>query len=156
MPVSRRRFLQNSAFAAVGCAASPLFAGSGNNKTSTAPATGANTTMLHAPGRSAFTSAIGSSFEVMSDRLSQPVWLQLQAVNDLPALAPVNTASMAVAPPKHSKTRNTTGFVLSFGGGPAQNLSQGTYTFKSSALGEFSLFIVPGGTQQYTAVFNHL
>jgi hypothetical protein len=111
--------------------------------------------MLPPPGRQAFTGAVGSSFEVTSESLKQPVWLRLLAVNDAPALTPVNTASMAVPPPKHySKT--TTGFVLSFGGGPVENLAQGTYTFQSSALGQFSLFIVPAGPQQYSAVFNHI
>jgi Domain of unknown function (DUF6916) len=156
MPVSRRRFLQNSALAAVGCAANPLFGGSGNSKTHATTGAGTNIPMTHAPGRSAFEGAVGSSFEVTSQGQSQPVSLQLLSVNDLPALVPVSTAIMAVAPPTHAKTRNTTGFVLSFSGGPAENLSQGTYTFKNSALGEFSLFIVPGGVQQYTAIFNHV
>lgn len=156
MSVSRRRFLQSSAAAAIGCAASPLFAGNGHTKTPGTPTTGSKTTMLPAPGRLAFSSAVGSSFEVTSESLSQPVWLRLLAVDDPPAITPVNTASMAVPPPKHAKSKTTTGFVLSFSGGPTENLAQGTYTFQSSSLGKFSLFIVPGGPQQYSAVFNHV
>lgn len=150
MPVSRRRFLQNSALAVIGCAASPVFAGKTQSKTSTADS---SETMIAAPARSRFESAIGSSFEVSSENV-QPVWVQLVSVNDLPALAPVNTASMAVPPPKHS-TRPTSGFVLNFSGGPAENLAQGTYTFQNSTLGKFSLFIVPTGPEQYVAFFVH-
>lgn len=151
MPVSRRRFLQNSALAALGCAAGPIFAGKAQSKPSTAdPAT----SMIAAPGRLQFESAIGASFEVSSDNV-QPVWLRLLSVNDLPTLTPVNTASMAVPPPKHS-TKTTTGFLLNFSGGPAENLAQGTYTFQNSTLGKFSLFIVPDGPQQYMAVFNYV
>ena len=154
MSVSRRRFLQNGALVAIGCAANPLFAESGHGKTSDSGKNGTQTTMIPAPQRQAFANAVGSSFQVSGDGISQPVSLQLQAVNDPPALAPVNTAAMAVPPPKHSKTRNTNGFVLTLGGGPATGLQQGTYTFQSPSLGTFSMFIVPAGPQLYTAIFN--
>jgi len=153
MSVSRRKFLQNSALVAIGCAANPLFAGSGHGKTS---GSGKNGTMLPAPQRQVFVNAVGSSFQVSGDGISQPVLLRLQAVNDPAGLAPVNTAAMDVPPPKHSKTRNTNGFVLTLGGGPVDGLKQGTYTFQSSTLGTFSMFIVPAGPQLYTAIFNQL
>src|SRR5215467_3228988 len=135
MPVSRRRFLQNSALAAIGCAANPIFAVSEHGKTSGSGKSGTQTAMLPAPQRQVFVNAIGSSFQVSGDGISQPVWLQLQAVNDPAGILPVNTAAMDVPPPKHSKARNTNGFVLTLVGGPAESLPQGTYTFQSSTLG---------------------
>jgi hypothetical protein len=154
MSVSRRQFLHNSALAAIGCAAAPLF-GASHSKHAATPLAGSTTPMHAAPGRQAFTGVVGASFEVTSPSLEQPVWLRLLSVDDQPKLAPVSTTSMAVPPPKHT-SRPTTGFVLSFNGGPVDGLPQGTYTFQNSSLGQFALFIVPGGPQLYTAVFNHL
>ncbi len=101
---------------------------------------------------------MGSSFQVFPGGANaQPVWLTLLAVNDLPALAPVNAASMAVPPPKTSSSAMVSGFVLTFNSS-APPLEQGTYAFQHEALGKFALFIVPGppGTQTYSAVFNTL
>jgi hypothetical protein len=156
MSVSRRRFLQNTALVAIGYTATPLFAGSGHGKTSESGNNGTQTAMLSAPQRQIFANAVGSSFQVSGDGISQSVWLQLQAVNDPPVLAPVNTATMDVPPPRNLKNRNTNGFVLTLSGGPVAGLQQGTYTFQSSSLGTFSMFIVPAGPQLYIAIFNHL
>ncbi|HLW53973.1 MAG TPA: twin-arginine translocation signal domain-containing protein [Candidatus Angelobacter sp.] len=155
MAVSRRKFLQNSALAAVGCAVNPVFAASHSKSQGTTQG-GATTNMIAAPSRQQFTNAIGSSFEVTLPNQSQPVWLRLLSVKDLPALAPVNTASMAVPPPKHAGSRTVRGFILAFNGGPLESLRAGTYTFQSSSLGKFSLFITPAGPQQYSAVFAHI
>jgi hypothetical protein len=85
------------------------------------------------------------------------VWLRLIAVEDLPALAPVNVGAMAV-PPKPGSAPSTTGFMLIFTGALPRTLPQDTYAFEHPTLGKFELFIVPGGRgqQSYTAVFNHL
>jgi hypothetical protein len=160
MPVSRRKFLQHGAFAAAAIAAAPLPAWSGVHQPPAEPGPQHTTTPIgHASGtlfgRQAFEQAVGSAFEVSSGPNSQPVWLTLVAVKDLPALGLVNVGAMAVAPPQ-SSTVETTGYMLSFQSS-AQPLAQGTYAFQHSTLGKFQLFIVPGmGTQTYTAVFNLL
>jgi hypothetical protein len=156
MKASRRKFLQNSALIAIGCVANPLFPPAGHTQTSGSVENGTQTSMLPAPQRQAFVGAVGSSFQVSDGGLSQPVSLQLQAVNDPPAVVVVDTASMDVPPPANLTTTSTNGFVLTLGGGPVEGLKQGTYTFQSSSLGTFSMFIVPGGPQLYTAVFNQL
>ncbi len=162
MPVSRRKFLQHGAFAAVALAGAPLPAWSSVHQPPAEPGSQHTAPSLHASGtvsflgRQAFEQAVGSAFQVSSGANSQPVWLTLVSVNDLPALAPVNVGSMAVPPPLSSLVA-TTGFALSFQSS-AQPLAQGTYAFQHSTLGKFQLFIVPGpeGTQSYTAVFNLL
>lgn len=159
MSVSRRQFLQSTALAAIGCAATSTLSWAGAKKSSGPASTAASTIINSSISRQAFESEIGSSFEVTAGTQSQPAWLTLAAVGDLPQLAPVNPASMAVPPPKSKgSATKITGFVLSFSGGPADGLAQGTYTFQNSALGKFSLFIVPTGpgSQSYIAVFNHL
>lgn len=157
MTVSRRLFIRSCALAAIGCAATSRLAFAGSKKAGNA--SGSATTLdTPLPGRSAFESQIGSTFAATpSGSQSATAWLVLAAVNDLPALAPVNPASMAVPPPKSRDTK-TSGFELSFTGGPVPGLAQGTYTFENSLLGKFSLFIVPThpGSQSYIAVFNHL
>lgn len=157
MIVSRRLFLRNCALTAIGCAATSRLAFAGSQKASNA--SGSSKTLdTPLPGRSAFASQVGSTFAVTpADSQSATAWLILAAVKDLPPLAPVNPASMAVSPPK-SKDTKTSGFELSFTGGPVPGLAQGTYTFENSRLGKFSLFIVPThpGSQFYIAVFNHL
>lgn len=159
MSVSRRQFLQNTALAAIGCAAAPQLTWAGTKKPSAPTGTGDSNIIDVSISRQAFESEIGSSFKVTANAQSQPAWLTLAAVNDLPPLAPVNPASMAVPPPKSNlPATKSTGFILSFIGGPAAGLAQGTYTFQNSALGTFSVFIVPTGTgsQSYFAVFNHV
>lgn len=109
--------------------------------------------------RQAFESVVGSVFEVSpSSGNSHPVWLRLLAVNDLPALAPMNPGSMAVPPKPTSAPITTTGFMVQFSGPASQPLLQDTYRFTHDTLGQFSMFIVPGGpgSDTYTAVFNEL
>lgn len=162
MPVSRRKFLQNGAFAAATLAGAPLSAWSGVHPPPAEPGSQHTTPSLRASGtvsflgRQAFEQAVGSAFQVSTGANAQPVWLTLVSVQDLPALAPVNAGSMAVPPPT-SLLVETTGFVLSFQSS-AQPLAQGTYAFQHSTLGKFQMFIVPGpqGTQSYAAVFNLL
>ena len=156
MSVSRRKFLQNSALMAIGCVANPLFPPAGHTQTSGSGKNGTQTSMLPALHRQTFADAVGTSFQVSGDGISQPVWLQLQAVDDPPAVVIIDTDSMDVSPPSNSSSRDTSGFVLTLGGGPVAGLHQGTYTFQSSSLGTFSMFIVPAGTQLYSAVFNQL
>ncbi len=159
MSFSRRKFLQSGAVAAAAWAASPLPAWSSEHHPPAAASLPG-----HRPGkmpglsRAAFTEAVGSSFQVFPGGAnSQPVWLTLLAVKDLPALAPVNPASMAVPPPKTSSSVAVSGFVLTFNSS-APPLEQGTYDFQHEKLGKFALFIVPGppGTQTYSALFNTL
>jgi hypothetical protein len=155
MSVSRRRFLQSSTLAAAACAAAPLQAW--NNKPSLDGATN------HLPGlnglsRQSFERVVGSSFKVSATTgNANTVWLRLLAVEDLPALQPVNTAIMAVPPKPTTSAVSTTGFMLSFSG-PGTRLPQGTYAFEHAGLGKFALLIVPGGPGlgTYTAVFNLL
>ncbi|HEY6308182.1 MAG TPA: twin-arginine translocation signal domain-containing protein [Candidatus Angelobacter sp.] len=153
MPVSRRKFLQNGAVAAATLAAAPLSAWSSGPSTPTLSHPGSKTLML---SRQAFEQAVGSAFKVSTGAAnSQPVWVTLLAVNDLPAVAPINAGIMAVPPPRSSTSVTTTGFMLLFQSS-APPLGQGSYTFEHAKLGQFPLFIVPGGTQTYVAVFNLL
>jgi hypothetical protein len=163
MPVSRRKFLQHGAFAAAAIAAAPLPAWSSGHQPPpnpesqhAAPPLGHASGTISFFGRKAFEQAVGSAFEVSLGANSQPVYLTLVAVDDSPALSPVDPRSMAVPPPP-STLVITTGFVLSFQSS-AQPLAQGTYAFQHPTLGKFQLFIVPGsqGSQSYTAVFNQL
>lgn len=157
---SRRRFLWQGTLAAMVCAG-PLRVWSANRNTP-----GNNVSQGHITGkvsnlnRQLFEGAVGSNFKVSTVAGdTQPVALQLAAVEDLPALVPVNIGSMAVPPPKSSSAAVTTvGFMLSFTGGPSTGLKQGTYLFEHDALGQFQLFIVPLGQtpQAYTAIFNQV
>lgn len=58
------------------------------------------------------------------------------------------------------KTHDGECFSLTFRAGERDTVSQGTYKFAHSALGSFSLFVVPGTPSAegtiYTAVINHL
>jgi hypothetical protein len=156
---SRRRFLWQGSLAAMLCAG-PLRAWSAaQNKPGNSLSQGHITGKVSNSSRQLFEGAVGENFKVSQAHGAQPFWLQLAAVEDLPALAPVNTAAMAVPPPKSSSPAVTTaGFILSFTGGPSSGLGQGTYHFEHAKLGQFQLFIVPVGQtpQAYTAVFNQL
>ena len=102
-----------------------------------------------------FAGAVGSEFKVISaDGTTSPVWVTLTTVDDLPALAPVNPASFAVANRQSGSAPSTSGFLLTFGS--SAELQQGTYLFEHGTLGRFALFVVPDGTQTYTAVINRL
>jgi hypothetical protein len=160
MSVSRRNLLKNSVLAALACVASPLFGGTGKQKTSSSTWQGhTGSTGLNHLTRNSFTRAIGSGFKVSEESgNSTPVWLRLIAVDDLPPLAPVNVGAMAVPPPPSQSTAKTDGFVLIFTGSLPKPLPQGTYVFEHSGLGIFALLISPGGAgfQSYTAVINRL
>lgn len=108
--------------------------------------------------RESFQQAIGSAFHVGGTSGNQgPFWLRLLSVKDLPVPATMDPASMAVPPPPAAlNAPQTTGFSLAFSGGPLTNVAQGSYIFRHAELGEFALFIVPSGPQQYTAVINTL
>lgn len=162
MSVSRRKLLQNTALVAVACAASPVSiwaAKNRNNSTNNSSPNQEESAALQNLDRAKFAAAVGSGFKVTptSGKSDTVVWLRLLAVEDLPALVPVNTGAMAVAPPKQkSAAVETIGFMLTFLGTLPKPLPQGTYIFEHSGLGRFSLFIVPHGQQTYTAVINRL
>lgn len=157
MTVSRRRFLRNSAFTVAACTVQPLYAWTGNKP----PVDGSaftHTPSAHVVTRQAWERLVGADFEVTpASGKGSPVWLRLLAVDDLPALEPVNTGMMAVKPKPPTTVVSTTGFMVSFSGGSGP-LSQGSYLFEHESLGKFELFIVPGapGLDTYTAVFNRL
>jgi len=161
MPVNRRRFLQQSAFAAAACAASPLFAWERRRPDldggpDGGPDHGHDFAHPLAVSRQAFEGLIGASFQV-SPRSGNgsPVWLRLQAVEDPPALVPVSLGSFAVLPKVIAPVITTSGYILTFSG-PGTSLSQKTYIFENERLGKFPLFIVPLGPDLYIAVFNLL
>lgn len=160
MAVSRRSLLRNSIIAAIACFANPFKAWSATqaNTTNTSGNSNVSNAGWQQLNRDAFTGAVGSSFQVTpSSGNGNSVWLTLQAVQDLPALVPVNESSMAVPPPAMSST-TTGGFMLSFLGTISTPLPQNTYTFAHPVLGTFSMLIVPDGQgqQTYTAVINQL
>src|SRR5215831_15600756 len=100
MPVDRRQFLQHGVFAAAACAASPFFAwGRRRPDLDSGPDHGHAFAHPLDVSRQSFEGLIGASFQV-SPRSGKgsPVWLRLQAVEDPPALIPVNPASFAVMP----------------------------------------------------------
>lgn len=172
MAVSRRIFLRQGVLAAAACATTPLLAFSskrpvgGDDQTRDVPShhssssSGSGTWQDHAAaldhlGREQFTEAIGTNFKVTVEGSSLPVWVTLMAVDDLPALAPVNPASFAVPGKQSSSALATTGFMLRFSS--SAQLPQGTYLFQHDGLGPFALLIVPAGNQQvYNATINRL
>src|SRR5215471_7139441 len=160
MSVSRRRFLQHGAIAAAACVAVPLEAWGGKHPAAASNSSNGNAgaAMWHhsahrALDRGAFAGLIGASFRVTTP--GGPVWLRLSAVNDPPALAPVNTASMDVPPKSSAAPIVTAGYLVSFSG-PGTSLVQGSYLFENNQLGAFPLFVVPSGPGSYLAVFNLL
>ena len=112
--------------------------------------------MLDHLGRNAFSGAVGTNFKVFIGAAQPPVWVTLLAVEDLPAIAPVNPASFAVANKRNGFAPTSSGFVLLFGG--SSPVPQDTHLFEHQDLGRFALFTVPGGNgaQVYTAVVNRL
>jgi hypothetical protein len=167
---SRRIFLRHGALAAVACAGNPLMAfgerrgpmGSNEERvTQKTPGTGSDNWQDHAAmldhlHRNAFSGAVGTDFKVFTGAGQSPVWVTLLAVEDLPAIAPVNPASFAVPNKGNGFAPASSGFVLLFGG--SSPVPQGTHLFEHQDLGRFALFTVPGGngTQVYTAVVNRL
>jgi hypothetical protein len=166
MSVNRRRFLQDSALAVAACATTPFLSSlawtqqrpePGSSEFQIGPHTGHDIAFHTGVDRQSFQGLIGSSFKVAPRTGNgSPVWVRLVAVNDPPSLAPVNPASMAVPPkPTLSPVPTTTGYTLQFSG-PGTSLGQDTYIFENERMGKFELFIVPGASGSYTAVFNLL
>jgi hypothetical protein len=179
MSVSRRMFLSGSVATAITCASAPLAAlGVGRLVTrenglpnkSRGGSDGPDV-RPHAPlspelkyqrlaniPRNAFESAIGSAFMVSNvSGKGQPFWVRLLSVKDLAAAPAANPASMAVPPPAAAlQSPPMTAFNLAFSGGPLRNFQQQTFIFQHAELGQFALFIVPAGPQQYTAMINRL
>ena len=169
--MSRRIFLHQGVLAAVACAASPVFAlGSqrsvgGSEDTgalSKHPSTGGSNNWqdhaaaLQGMSREQFAGVVGTNFKVILTNDAQPVWITLQAVEDLPETVPVNSASFAVPIRQSAVAPGTSGFLLRFGG--STPVAQGTYLLEHDSLGRFALFVVPAGNgeQVYTAVVNRL
>jgi len=181
MSVSRRVFLGGSVATAIACASAPLAALSGSerilprdtnlpnrNNGPAADIAGIAAKKPETPeqrfggmanlSRDHFASAIGSAFKLSSTSgKSAPFWLTLLSVTDLTAPAAMNPASMAVPPPAAARqSLNTDAFSLAWSGGPTQNVQQQTFFVEHPHLGQFALFIVPAGPQQYTAIVNRL
>jgi len=181
MSVSRRVFLGGSVATAIACASAPLAALSGSerilprdtnlpnrNNGPAADIAGIAAKKPESPeqrfggmanlSRDHFASAIGSAFKLSSTSgKSAPFWLTLLSVTDLTAPAAMNPASMAVPPPAAARqSLSTDAFSLAWSGGPTQNVQQQTFFVEHPHLGQFALFIVPAGPQQYTAIVNRL
>ena len=153
---------------AAACAATPLMAlsskrtvgGDETREIPSHPSSGSGSwqdqaAALEHLGRSQFSSAIGTSFKVTVEGSAQPIWVTLVAVEDLPALAPVNPASFAVANKQSSPAPTTSGFLLILNG--SSPLPQGTHLFQHDSLGSFALFTVPQSDRQTScAVVNRL
>ena len=173
LAISRRIFLRHGMLAAAACASNPFSAMAfGGSRTSTLgssaetnprknPGAGSDSWQDHAAAldrldRTAFSGAVGSSFKVFTEGGQLPVWVTLLAVEDLPAIAPVNPASFAVMNKQSGFAPTTSGFVLLFGG--SSPVPQQTSLFEHQDLGRFALFTVPAGNgrQIYTAVVNRL
>lgn len=169
---SRRIFLRHGVLAAAACAANPFSAmafggrptpigGSEEADLQRTTETGSDNWQDHAAAldhldRSAFSGAVGTNFKVFTTAGQSPVWVTLLAVEDLPALVPVNPASFAVPNNRTGFAPASSGFVLLFGG--SSPVPQDTHLFEHQDLGRFALFTVPAanGQQIYTAVVNRL
>ena len=172
MAFYRRIFLRHGVLAAVACASNPFsamafgarrtpIAGNEEGDPQRTPGTGSDNWQDHAAaldhlGRNAFSGAVGSSFKVFTSAGQLPVWVTLLAVEDLPAIVPVNPASFAVPNKQNGFAPSSSGFVLLFGG--SSPVPQDTHLFEHQDLGRFALFTVPGGNGQqiHTAVVNRL
>lgn len=169
---SRRIFLRHGALAAAACASNPFSAmalggrripigSSEEAELRKSSGGGSDNWQDHAAAldhldRTAFSGAVGTNFKVLTGADQLSVWVTLLAVEDLPALAPVNAASFAVPNKRAGFTPASSGFVLSFGG--SSPVPQDTHLFEHQDLGRFALFTVPAGngSQVYTAVVNRL
>jgi hypothetical protein len=165
---SRRMFLRHGVLAAAACAGSPLMAFGGRRPANGDDAHEPAPRNLHESDnwqdhasaldhlrRTAFSGAVGTNFKVFSAGSTSPVWVTLLAVNDLPQIAPVNSASFAVANKGSGVAPTSSGFMLVFGG--SSSLPQDTHLFEHASLGRFALFTVPDGTKQvHSAVINRL
>lgn len=182
MSVSRRIFLGSSVATVIACASAPLaaLAGGGrplphdtdlpNRNSGSAGDISSNISarkpetpeqryggMAHLT-RDSFASAIGSAFKLSNTSgKSQSFWLRLLSVTDLSTPPATNPAAMAVAPPPAARQIvRTDSFSLAFFGGPFHTVQQETFFVEHAELGNFALFIVPAGPQQYTAIVNRL
>jgi len=168
---SRRIFVRHGVLIAAACAANPFSAmalggrriPSGSSEEADlrkSSGAGSGNWQDHAAAldhldRTAFSGAVGTNFKVFTATGKLPVWVTLLAVEDLPAIAPVNPASFAVPNKRAGFAPASSGFVLSFGG--SSPVPQDTHLFEHQDLGRFALFTVGGsGTQVYTAVVNRL
>jgi hypothetical protein len=167
---SRRIFLRHGVWAAVACASNPLMAfgarrtpiaGDEEGGTQRTPETGSDDWQDHAAAldhldRNAFSGAVDTNFKVFTGAGQLPVWVTLLAVENLPALTPVNPASFAVPNKRNGFAPTSSGFVLLFGG--SSPVPHDTHLFEHQDLGRFALFTVPAGngSQVHTAVVNRL
>lgn len=163
--------MRHGLLAAAACASNPFSAmafagrrtpigGSEGNSQKT-PGAGSDNWQDHAAAldhldRTAFSGAVGTNFKVFTATGQLPVWVTLLAVEDLPAIAPVNPASFAVMNKRSGFAPSSSGFVLLFGG--SSPVPQETHLFEHQELGRFALFTVPAGNgrQVYSAVVNRL
>lgn len=181
MSVSRRIFLGSSVATVIACASAPLAALAGgrplphdrdlpNRNSGSAGDISPNISakkpetpeqryggVAHLT-RDSFASAIGSVFKLSSTSgHGTPFWLRLLFVTDLSAPLATNPAAMAVAPPVAAQQIvRTSAFSLAWFGGPIHTVQQETFFVEHPELGQFALFIVPAGPQQYTAIVNRL
>ena len=180
MAVSRRIFLSGSVATALACASAPLAAlGGGNvlpretglpnrNGGLAGDISGISANRPETPEqrfggmahltRDSFSGAIGSTFKfTKTSGNSKPFWLRLLSVKVLDAPSSMNPAAMAVSPPAAAQQIiRTSAFSLAFFGGPLHTVQQETFFVEHLELGQFALFIVPAGPQQYTAIVNRL
>jgi hypothetical protein len=180
MAVSRRMFLSGSVATALASASAPLAALSGGRAlpldtdlpSRTSGSAGGipriSTKKPETPEqrysgvanltRDSFAGAVGSAFTLTSTSGQiRPFWLRLLSVTDLNAPPLGNPAMMAVSPPPAAQQIvRTDSFSLAFSGGPFHAVQQETFYVEHAELGQFALFIVPAGPQQYTAIINRL
>jgi hypothetical protein len=181
MAVSRRIFLGGSVATAIACVSAPLaaLAGGGrplpidrglpNRNSGSAgdiPDISAKRTVTPEQRyggvahltRDSFAGAVGSAFKLTSTSgKSMTFWVRLLSVTDLSTLPPTNPAAMAVAPPPAAQQLvRTDSFSLAWFGGPLHTVQQETFFVEHPELGQFALFIIPAGPQQYTAIVNRL
>jgi hypothetical protein len=181
MAVSRRIFLGGSVATAIACASAHLAALSGGVRTlprdTSLPNRNSASTgdiaeiSIKKPetheqryghlanlSRDSFAGAIGSAFKLSSTSgNSAPFWLTLLSVIDLSAPPATNPATMAVPPPAAARQAvSTDAFSMAWSGGPIHNVQQETFFVEHPHLGQFALFIVPAGPQQYMAIVNRL
>jgi hypothetical protein len=93
---------------------------------------------------------LGSSFNTQTAS-GKSVWLTLGGVQDM---TPNVSGSTRISALWRSEPLIQT-FSLKFTG-VGEELPQDTYQFENATLGRISLFIVPGGSKNYTAIISHL
>jgi len=181
MAISRRIFLGSGVATALACVSAPLaaLAGGGRvlprengqpnrNSGSAGDVSRISANKPETPAqryggvahltRDSFASAVGSAFKLTSTSgKSSPFWLTLLSVKGLTAPPAINPAAMAVSPPPAAqRVVSTDAFSLAWFGGPPRGVQQDTFFVEHPQLGQFALFIVPAGPQQYTAIVNRL